>query len=139
MNFKKLIKKHLLLEKRIAQIVTKMNVTFNFEFHKGSHSDSRETRPEQGENYNQRKITNQELKFFIDNFVKQLIAENIIEGKILNNTPFVIRSLKWELSFPIYPVHEGGTYWRMVIGTLWRESELNRFRVGKDQLVIDID
>ena len=111
MNFKKLIKKHLLLEKRIAQIVTKMNVTFNFEFHKGSHSDSRETRPEQGENY----------------------------SKILNNTPFVIRSLKWELSFPVYPVHEGGTYWRMVIGTLWRESELNRFKVGKDQLVIEID
>lgn len=139
MNLRSLIKEHLLLEKRIAQIVTTMEVSFNFEFHKGSHGDSREIRIDQGEDYNQRQITNQELKYFIDNFVKYQIAENIINGKIKNEVPFVVRSLRWELAFPIYPNHEGGTYWRMVIGTVWRESELNRFRVGKDQLVIDVE
>lgn len=139
MDLRKIITEQLLLEKKIAQIVTKMDVTFNFEFHKGSHATSRETRLEKGENYNQREITNQELKYFIDNFVKHLIAEKIIEGKINNNIPFIIKSLKWELAFPVYPKNEGGSYWRMNIGTLWRESKLNPFRVGKDQLVIEVE
>ena len=60
-----IVRKHLILEKRIAQITTKIDVTFNFEFHKGGHADSRETRLDQGENYNQRVIDNSELKYFI--------------------------------------------------------------------------
>jgi hypothetical protein len=131
-----IIRKHLILEKKIAQIATKIDVTFNFEFHKGSHADSRETRSDQGENYNQRVIDNTELKYFIDNFVKRKIAENIIDGEIKDGVPFVVKSVKWELAFPLYPKHIGGTYWRMDIGTLWRESENNPFYVGKNQLVI---
>lgn len=134
-----IVRKHLILEKRIAQIVAKMEVTFNFEFHKGGHADLRKTRPEQGEEYNQREISNQELKYFIDNFVKSEIAENIINGSIISGEPFIVKSLKWELSFPVYPKHQGGTFWIMDIGTLWRESPFNPFRVGKNQLVIWVD
>jgi hypothetical protein len=134
-----IIKKHLILEKKILQITTKMDVVFNFEFHKGSHANSRSTRPEQGENYNQRIISNSELKYFIDNYVKRNIAEYIVTGEIKDNIPFVVKSLKWELSFPIYPNHIGGTYWMMNIGTLWRESLENPFYVGKNQLVIWVD
>ena len=134
-----IVRKHLILEKRIAQLVTKMEVIFNFEFHKDAHADSRSTRPDQGEEYNQRKIDNTELKYFIENFIKKEIAENIIYGNIQNEIPFVVKSLKWELSFPIYPTHESGTYWSMRLGTLWRESKNNPMRVGKDQFVIWVD
>jgi hypothetical protein len=134
-----IVRKHLLLEKKIAQLITKMEVVFNFEFHKDSHADSRSTRPDQGENYNQRKIENSELKYFIDNFVKKEIAENIIDGNIENKVPFVVKSIKWELAFPVYPTHISGTYWSMRLGTLWRESEDNPMRVGKTQFVIWVD
>lgn len=134
-----IVRKHLILEKRIAQIVSKMNVIFNFEFHKGNHASSRETRPEQGEEYNQRRISNQELKYFIDNFIKHIIAESIVNHKIVNEQPFVVKSLKWELAFAVYPKHQEGTYWIMDIGTLWRERVNNPFKVGKNQLVIWVD
>ena len=119
--------------------MTKMDVVFNFEFHKGSHADSRETRPEQGDDYNQRVISNSELKFFINNYVKRKIAEYIIDGEIKDGKAFVVKSDKWELAFPLYPKHMGGTFWRMDIGTLWRESKENPFYVGKNQLVIWVD
>ena len=53
-----IVRKNLILEKRIAQLITKMEVIFNIEFHKDAHADSRSTRPEQGQEYNQRKIVN---------------------------------------------------------------------------------
>jgi hypothetical protein len=144
------IRKHLLLEKRIAQMAEKMEVFFNFEFHKGSHATERESRPELADKgkelsgkysyeYNQREISNSELKFFIENNLKTLIAENIINGNIVDGVPFVVKSLKWELAFPIFPKRESGTYWRMNIGTLFRESSDNPFRVGKDQFVITVE
>jgi hypothetical protein len=134
-----IVRKHLLLEKKIAQIITNMDVKFNFEFFTGSHASSRKTRPEQGEEYNQREISNKELKFFIENFVKYQIAEGIINQSIINGRPFVIKSLKWELAFPVYPEHQEGSYWVMNIGTLWRESLTNPFRVSKNQFVIWVD
>jgi hypothetical protein len=134
-----IVRKHLLLEKKIAELMTNIEVNFNFEFHKGAHAKSRSTRPDQGEDYNQRIIDNSELRYFINNFVKKEIAENIINTNVQSGIPFVVKSLKWELSFPIFPTHVSGTYWIMNIGTLWRESKSNPMRVGKDQLVIWVD
>jgi len=47
--------------------------------------------------------------------------------------------LKWELAMAITPVHIGGTYWQLIIKTVFRESKYNPFRVGENQLVIYSD
>ncbi len=76
------IRKHLLLEKTIAQIVSNLEVTFNLEVDRGSHGFARKDRKElEGKGYeltgkhsyeyNQREISNGEIKepsFDIDRF-----------------------------------------------------------------------
>ena len=39
----------------------------------------------------------------------------------------------------IIPIYITGTYWELLIKTVWRESENNPFRVGEDQLVITLN
>ena len=135
MSLRTLIKENLLLEKRILQIIQNLETQFNFELSRTTHSGERSTRPELGDTYNQREITNSELKEFIKLFTRD-IAENIANHEIQNKIPFVLKSLKWELAIPIVPIHNGGTSWTLLVTTSFRESESNPFRTSKDQLVL---
>jgi len=143
------IRKHLLLEKTIAQIVSNLEVTFNLEVDRGAHSFDRQTRKDlEGKGYeltgkhsyeyNQREISNNEIKEVIG-LAKKEIAERIVSREINNEIPFVIKSLKWELAIAIFPMFQGGTYWILKVGTVFRESKANPFRVGEDQLVIWVE
>jgi hypothetical protein len=140
------ILKHLLLEKTIAQVSSTLEVTFNLEVDRGSHSFLRKDRKElEGKGfeltgkhsyeYNQREINNNEIKELIK-LSKEEIAEKIVLREINDGVPFVIKSLKWELAIVIYPELQGGTHWKLKVGTVFRESIDNPFRVGKNQLVI---
>jgi hypothetical protein len=70
---------------------------------------------------------------------KNEIAEKIVSQEITPETEFVVKSLKWELAMVILPIYITGTYWELLIKTVWRESKHNPFRVGKDQLVITLN
>jgi hypothetical protein len=140
------IRKHLLLEKTIAKISSSFEVTFNLEVDRGTHSLDRKDRKElEGKGfeltgkhsyeYNQREVGNGEIKELIK-LCSQEIAEKIVLREINDNVPFIIKSTKWELAIAIYPKHQGGTYWVLKVGTVFRESEDNPFRTGKNQLVI---
>lgn len=130
------IKKHLILEKKIAQVVSNLEVSFNFEVDRRSHAFDRSTRPELvGIGYNQNPIENREIKELIS-LVKGDIAEKIINREIFNKKPFVVKSIERELALAINPIHIGGTYWRLEISTVFRESPSNPFRVGDNQVVI---
>lgn len=135
MKLRELIKENLLLEKRILQIIQNLETQFNFEVSRTTHSGERSTRPELGDNYNQREITNSELKEFVKLFTRD-IAENIASQEIKDKIPFVLKSLKWELAIPIVPIHNGGLSWTLLVTTSFRESEENPFRTGKNQLVL---
>jgi len=135
MSLKKIIKEHLLLEKRILQVMQDIQTQFNFDISRTTHSFDRSKRPELGDNYNQREITNSELKEFVKMFTRE-IAENIVSQDIKNQMPFILKSLKWELAVPVIPIHNGGTSWTLIITTSFRESEENPFRVGKSQVVL---
>jgi hypothetical protein len=143
------IRKHLLLEKTIAQIVSNLEVTFNLELDRGQHAFDRKNREDlEGKGfeltgkhsyeYDQREISNGEIKEVV-NLAKKEIAEKIVGREINNKIPFIIKSLKWELAIVIYPMFQGGTYWILKVGTVFRESEVNPFRVGEDQLVIWVE
>ena len=135
MNLRESIRKNLLLEKKIAMIASEFKTIFNFEVDRTTHALIRSTRPELGSQYDQREISNQELKEFVS-LAKNDIAEKIVSNEITNNNPFIIKSLKWELAASIVPKHVGGTYWVLKITTVFRESENNPFRVGENQIVI---
>lgn len=136
-TLRQLIKEELLLEKRIAQIVSSIEVSFMFEIDKSIHANDRTVRPEI-EDYNQTPISNEEIKETLRQVIK-VIAEKIITREIRQGEEFVVKSLKWELALAISPVHVSGTYWKLVLRTIFRESESNPFRVGRTQLVIYTD
>ena len=135
MNLRESIRRNLLLEKKIGVIASEFKTIFNFEVDRTSHAFVRKTRPELGSEYEQREISNQELKEVIY-MAKNEIAEKIVGNEIKDNIPFVVKSLKWELAISIVPKHVGGTYWELIVTTVFRESKDNPFRVGKDQIVI---
>jgi len=138
MNLRGLIKEHLILEKRIGQISTDMSVTFNFEIDRTPHAEDRSTREYLGNKYNQRPIENNEIKELLSK-ARRDITEYIVTRKITPNKAFVVRSEKYELSVPINPRFMGGTHWKLYVMSAWRESAENQFRVGPEQLVIDVE
>ena len=135
------IRKVLILEKKIAQIVSTIEVTFNLEVDRIPHAYDRSTRPEykdkkfNGVEYNQRPIESREIREIIM-MAKTEIAEKIINREIKEGERFVVKSEKWELAIPLEPIHVSGTNWILQVFTVFRESRENPFRVGKDQIVI---
>ena len=136
-TLRQIIKEELLLEKRIAQVRTSFEVSFSFDVNRTSHAFDRKTRNDI-EDYNPRPIVNAEIKEII-RLSKNEIAEKIVNQEITSETEFVIKSLKWELAMAITPIHITGTYWQLLIKTVFRESNNNPFRVGEDQIVIIVN
>ena len=127
----------LLLEKRIAQISANIEVSFGFDVIKTKHAEERK-------DFNKRgltstvttPITNAEMSEFVRSFRKD-IAEGITLGDITDQTEFVIKSISKGLAMAIIAEHIHGSYWKLIIKTVFRESEFNSFRVGSDQLVYE--
>ena len=136
-TLRQIIKEELLLEKRIAQVRASIEVVFSFDVKRTTHAFDRKTRDDI-EDYNQRPIVNAEIKEII-RLSKNEIAQKIVSQEITPETEFVVKSLKWELAMAIIPIYITGTYWELLIKTVWRESENNPFRVGEDQLVITLN
>jgi hypothetical protein len=128
------IKKHLLIEKTIGQIISTIEVTFNLEIDRHIHSVNRSTRPEL-KDYDQRPIENKEIREIVA-VARKKIAEKIISEEILDKTPFVVKSVEKEIALVLIPHHQSGTYWILEVKTNFRESTENPFRVGRNQLVI---
>jgi len=136
-TLRQIIKENLLVEKRITQVNSSLEVLFVFDVNRTTHAFDRDTRDDI-EGYNVRPIVNEEIREIIST-VKQQISEKIVTREIVPEEDFIVKSLKWELAMAITPVHMGGTYWQLIIKTVFRESRFNPFRVGKDQLVIYSD
>ena len=64
-QLRSLIKEHLLLEKKIGNILSKLDVVFSFEINRTSHAYERRNRTDISD-YNNKEISNAELKYIID-------------------------------------------------------------------------
>ena len=136
-TLRQIIKENLLVEKKITQVNSSLEVLFVFDVNRTPHAFDRDTRDDI-EGYNVRPIVNEEIREIIST-VKKQISEKIVTREIVPEEVFIVKSLKWELAMAIIPVHMGGTYWQLIIKTVFRESNHNPFRVGKNQLVIYSD
>ena len=136
-NLRKLIKEHLLLEKRIAQLMSSFDIQYSFDIDRSIHAYLRKTRNDI-EGYNEKEISNSEIKYMISLSLKK-IAEKIAQHNIVDNEAFVIKSYEKEIAIAIEPKHVDDNFWKLVITTVFRESFDNPFRVGKNQTVIWID
>ena len=129
-----LLNEELLLEKRIAQIKSNITVDFNFDIIKTNHIDLRRTR-DGIEYYNETPISNSEIVYFVDLF-KNDIARALASEDIKDEDKFVIRSVSKELSCVIKAQLEIGTFWRLIVITVFRESSLNNLNTWKGQFII---
>ena len=136
-NLRKLIKEHLLLEKRIAQLMSSFEIQYSFDVDRSVHAYLRKTRNDI-EGYNEKEISNSEIKYMISLSLKK-IAEKIAQHNIVDNEAFVIKSYEKEIAIAIEPKHIEDNFWKLVITTVFRESFDNPFRVGKNQTLIWID
>jgi hypothetical protein len=136
-NLRKLIKEHLLLEKRIAQLMSSFEIQYSFDVDRSTHAYVRKTRNDI-EGYNEKEISNSEIKYIISLSLKE-IAEKIAQHNIVDNKEFVIKSYEKEIAIAIVPKHVLDNFWELVVKTVFRESYNNPFRVGKNQIVIWID
>ena len=136
-TLRQIIKENLLVEKKITQVNSSLEVLFVFDVNRTPHAFDRDTRDDI-EGYNVRPIVNEEIREIIST-VKKQISEKIVTREIVPEEVFIVKSLKWELAMAIIPVHMGGTYWQLIIKTVFRESNHNPFIVGKNQLVIYSD
>jgi hypothetical protein len=132
-----LIHNLIILEKRISQIASTIEVTFGFDVIKTSHAEDQSDFAKRGlSGSNQNHISNAEMSEFVS-FFKRDIAEGIATGEIVNGTQFVIRSLEKELAMAVIAEQASNNYWKLIIKTVFRESPEHRLKVGKGQLVYD--
>jgi hypothetical protein len=136
MIIKQIIKEQLLLEKRIGQISSNIEVVFGFDVIKTKHAEKRKDSSKRDIGGTTRHISNAEMVEFVRYFSKD-IAEGIVNGEIEDQERFVIKSLERELAMVIVPEQVHGYYWQMIIVTVFRESEINQLRVGHNQVVYE--
>lgn len=124
----------LLVEKRIGQIYSNIEVVLGFDILSTKHSVDRSTRTGLS-NYNQTPITNSEIVELVT-FFRREIAEKIVNGEIQNDEPFAIKSIDRNLAAVINPHMESNLYWKLVVITVFREDENNRLKTFKGQVVL---
>jgi hypothetical protein len=133
-NLRQIIKESLLLEKRIAQISSQIEVTLAFDIDRSQHAYDRRVRDDI-EDYDKREVSNGEISELI-RVVRKEIAEKIVSNEIVDDVPFIIKSPEKRLAITIIPKYQYGLFWVLLVTTVFRETYVNPFRVGRDQLVI---
>jgi hypothetical protein len=131
-----LSKNEFILEKRISQISSNIEVSFGFDLIKTTHSEERSDTSKRNYDDSYKNISNLEMSQFVEYFKKE-IAEGIINGDIVDQTQFVIRSLDLGLSMALIANEQSLTYWKLIIKTVFPESEEHKLKIGFNQLVYD--
>lgn len=131
------IQEFLLLEKRIAQISTNIEVLFSFEVIKTKHAEDRSDFSKRGLNVDSYGyISNKEMSEFV-NLFKDDIAEAIANGVIDDQETFIIRSRDRQLSMAIVAEFSKGSHWKLIIKTVFRETDDYQLKVGDDQFILE--
>jgi hypothetical protein len=126
-----------ILEKRIAQISANVEVTYSFDVIKTIHTDKRSDFDKRGLNIeNIGKISNLEIKEFI-HFFKKDIVEAIATETIVDLQQFVIRSRDRQLSMAVIAEKVQGNYWKLIVKTVFRETDQAQLKVARGQFVIE--
>ena len=129
--------KMLLLEKRIDQISSNIDIVFNYDIIKTKHAEERKDFEKRGIDADTRGfITNKEMAEFVSYFRKE-ISEKIAYDEIVHDQAFVIRSEDREMSMAIVANHVEGNYWKLIIKTVFRETSESHLKVAEGQLVLE--
>jgi hypothetical protein len=135
-NLRQLIKEHLLLEKRIAQLMSSFKIQYSFEVDRTTHAYHRKTRTGISD-YNEKEISNSEIKYIIELSLRD-IAEKIAQHNIIDDEAFVVKSVDKEIALAIVPKHVEDNFWKLVQRTqIFVECGLNdKYQVQRTAISI---
>lgn len=132
LNFKEY---NLILEKRIGQIISNIEVSYSLDVITTMHSYIRSKGDRSDISYyDSTPISNKEVLELVD-ALKKNIAEKIFTGEIKDEIDFIIKSK--DLSMAIAPSKKGENWWALIIKTVFRESDIHSFIIKPGQLVIE--
>lgn len=132
-SIRKIIKEHLLVEKRIAQISDNFQVSFGFDIITSKHTKDRMNLGRAG--ISDRIISNSDIIEVLEKY-KRDIAENIINGYIVDGDEFVIKDSSSKIDFAIIAQFIEDYYWSLFVKTIFPSSESFSLLVGDEQLVL---
>ena len=132
-SIRKIIKEHLILEKRIAQISDSFEITFGFDITTSKHTRDRMNLGRKG--ISDRVISNSEIIGVLEKY-KRDIAQNIINGHILDGDEFVIKDSESKIDFAILGQFIEDYYWSLFVKTIFPSSESFSLLVGDEQIVL---
>lgn len=134
-SLRHIIKEHLLLEKRIAQISDSLKVTFGYDITTTKHARDRANLGREG--ISNRVISNDTIINVIEK-CKRKISEYIINGYIDDNIDFIIKDRELNIDLAINPRFVEEYYWTLVVKTVFPSSEKMGLLFGEDQIVIEV-
>ena len=132
-NIRKIIKEHLLLERRIAQLSDNFTLNFGFDVSTSKHTRDRLNLGRSG--ISGRVMSNEEIIYVIEKF-KRDIAEHIINGDILDGDEFVIKDSETNIDCAIIAQIIDNFYWSLLVKTIFPSSENFSLLTGPNQLIL---
>lgn len=116
--------KHLLIEKRIAQLKSQIYITFEIRLDKGGHTSDRQT---------ERNVTRGDINLLLGLAVDE-ITTKIVLGELNDGDVFIVRSRSGNLFIPVKLIKQ--TPYEFVLLTL---TVIRKQKEGKPQQTIWVD
>lgn len=123
-SLRETIRKHLLLEKRIATLRSQISITFEVRLDKGGHTQDRQT---------ERNVSRGDINLLLGKAVDE-ITNKIILGEIKDQDVFIVRSKSSNLFIPIILIEEDPYNFVLLTKTVIRKE-----KEGRPQLTIWVD
>jgi hypothetical protein len=134
-SLRHIIKEHLLLEKRIAQISDSFKISFGYDILTTKHARDRANLGREG--ISSRVISNATIINIIEK-CKRKISEYIINGYIDDSMAFIIKDREFNIDLAIKPQLVEKYYWTLLVITVFPSTEGLGLLFGEDQLVIEV-
>lgn len=123
-SLRETIKKHLLLEKRIATLRSQISITFEVRLDKGGHTQDRQA---------ERNVSRGDINLLLGKAVDE-ITNKIILGEIKDQDVFIVRTKSSNLFIPIILIEEDPYNFVLLTKTVIRKE-----KEGRPQLTIWVD
>jgi hypothetical protein len=118
------IKKHLLLEKRIAQLRSQIFITYDIKIDNRGHAEDRQR---------ERNIETKLIKGIIENAINE-ITNKIVLGEVSDNDDIIIRSRQTGLFVPVVLREDDPYNFVLIVKTAYYKE-----KAGRPQLTIWVD
>ena len=134
-SIRKIIKEHLILEKRIAQISDSLEISFGYDILTSKHARDRSNL---GREWISDRVISKQTIIEIIEKCKRKISEFIVNGYIDNELPFVIKDNEFNIHMAVIPQFVEDYYWNLLVKTIFPASDNMGLLVAQDQLVIEV-